>query len=101
MPMNYAIVLYHGFLFLREIKNFCSFQQDLRISFEYNHIFRVDPCGQSGDLAIFYMDDLSISILYADKYMILKLVLKDIQYDICTVTLLLDIGIRFGNSCHI
>ena len=66
--------LYHcflpRFLFLSETKNNRSFLQDVQVSFGYDRVYTVDPCGRSGGLALFYMDDPAVSILYADKHMI-------------------------------
>lgn len=28
--------------------------QDLQVSFGYNHIFTIDPCGQNGGVVLFY-----------------------------------------------
>ena len=58
------------FLFLSETKNNRSFLQDVQVSFGYDCVYTVDPCGRSGGLALFYMDDPVVSSLYADKHMI-------------------------------
>ncbi|KAF8055343.1 hypothetical protein N665_1297s0002 [Sinapis alba] len=58
------------FLFLSETKNNRHFLQDVQVSFGYDHVCTVDPVGRSGGLALFYMDDPSVSILYADAHMI-------------------------------
>lgn len=58
------------FLFLSETKNNRSFLQDVQVSFGYDRVYTVDPRGRSGGLALFYMDDPDVSILYADEHMI-------------------------------
>ena len=58
------------FLFLSETKNNRSFLQNVQVSFGYDHVCTVDPVGRSGGLALFYMDDPSVTILYTDAHMI-------------------------------
>ncbi|KAF8107891.1 hypothetical protein N665_0116s0096 [Sinapis alba] len=58
------------FLFLSETKSNQSFLQDVQVSFGYDQVYTVEPCGRSGGLALFYMDDPFVFVLYADEHMI-------------------------------
>ena len=66
--------LYHcflpRFLFLPETKNNRHVLQNLQVSYGYDQVCTVEPRGRSGGLALFYMDDPSVTILYADAHMI-------------------------------
>ena len=44
--------------------------QDVQVSFGYDRVYTVDPCGRNGGLTLFYMDDPVVSILYTDEHMI-------------------------------
>ena len=59
--------LYHCFLpkFL-----FLSLLQNFQVSYGYDQVCTVEPRGRSGGLTLFYMDDPSVTILYADAHMI-------------------------------
>ena len=42
----------------------------MQVSFGYDHVCTVEAVGRSGGLALFYMDDPSVTILYVDHHMI-------------------------------
>ena len=66
--------LYHcflpRFLFLSETKNNRRVLQNLQVPYGYDQVCTVETRGRIGGLALFYMDDLSVTILYADAHMI-------------------------------
>ena len=66
--------LYHcflpRFLFLSETKNNRHVLQNLQIFYGYDQVYTVEPRGRSGGLALFYMDDPSVTILYAEAHII-------------------------------
>ena len=59
-----------SFLFLSETKNNFSFMQDFQFDFGYDKLFTVEPSGTSGGLALFYMNDSAVKIVYSNDRMI-------------------------------
>ena len=65
--------LYHCFqpkFLLSETKNNRHVLQNLQVSYGYDQVCTVEPRGRSSGLALFYIDDPSVTILYADAHMI-------------------------------
>ena len=56
--------------FLSETKNSISFLQDFQVEIGYDILFTVDPVGWSGGLALFYMNDSEVDILFSNNCMI-------------------------------
>ena len=46
-----------GLLFLSEMKNRKPLLQDIQTDLGFDKLFTVEPVGQSGGLALFFMDD--------------------------------------------
>ena len=59
-----------SFLFLSETKNTFSFMQDLQFELGYYKIFTVEPTGRSGGLALLYMNDSGVKIVFSNDRMI-------------------------------
>ena len=57
-------------IFLSELKNKKPVLQNLQAELAYDQLFTVEPLGQSGGLALFFMDDFQISVLFSNNHMI-------------------------------
>src|SRR5690606_40245647 len=57
-------------LFLSETKNRKLLLQDIQADLGFERLFTVEPIGQSGGLALFFMDFLQVKILFSNNRMI-------------------------------
>ncbi|KAF8049311.1 hypothetical protein N665_2242s0005 [Sinapis alba] len=74
LTKEYLDELYHcfrpRFLFLSETKKSNRhILKKLQVSYGYDQVCTIEPRGRSGSLALFYMDDPLVTILYADVHM--------------------------------
>ena len=69
-----------GLLFLSETKNRKLMLQNIQVDLGFNKLFTVEPLGQSGGLALFFMDEFQVVILFSNNRMIeVKAVINEIN----------------------
>ena len=59
-----------GLLFLSETKNRKLLLQDIQADLSFNKLFTVEPLGQCGGLALFFMDEFQVDVLFSNNRMI-------------------------------
>ena len=59
-----------GFVFLSETKNRRLLLQDIQADLGFNHLFTVEPLGLSGGLALLFMDEFQVNVLFSNNRMI-------------------------------
>ena len=69
-----------GLLFLSETKNRKLLLQDIQADLGFNKLFTVEPLGQCGGLALFFMDEFQVDVLFSNNRMIdVKAVINGIK----------------------
>ena len=54
--------------------------QDIQADLGFNKLFTVEPLGQSGGLALFFMDEFQVDVLFSNNQMIdVKAVINGIK----------------------
>ena len=59
-----------GLVFLSETKNRRLLLQNIQADLGFDHLFTVEPLGLSGGLALFFMDDFQVNVLFSNNRMI-------------------------------
>lgn len=58
-----------GILFLSETKNKKFMLQNIQVDLTYDQLFTVEPLSQSGGLALFFMDDFQVNVMFSNNRM--------------------------------
>ena len=59
-----------GLVFLSETKNRRLLLQNMQTDLGFDHLFTVEPLGLSGGLALFFMDEFQVNVLFSNNCMI-------------------------------
>ena len=59
-----------GLVFLSETKNRRLLLQNIQANLGFDHLFIVEPLGLSGGLALFFMDEFQVNVLFSNNRMI-------------------------------
>ena len=59
-----------GLVFISETNNRRRVLQNIQTDLGFDRLFTVEPVGSSGGLALFFMDDFQINVLFSNNRMI-------------------------------
>lgn len=93
-----------GLLFQSETKNRKLLLQNIQADLGFNKLFTVEPLGQRGGLALIFMDEFQVDILFSNNQMIdVKAVINGIKFLMTFVygDPVLEKKIKFGNVLRV